>query len=149
MSGFVEYAGFWKRFVAFGLDYVLFLIISDVLGMFFGVLLVLSLPNVSGQELLNMINKMEVVFTIGGMLLFWLYYALMESTYGATLGKMAIGIKVTDMDGNMITFLNATGRHFAKFLSGLVLCIGYIMAGFTEKKQGLHDMLASTLVVNK
>jgi uncharacterized RDD family membrane protein YckC len=80
----------------------------------------------------------------------WLYFAMMESSNKmATLGKMAIGIKVTDLNGNRISFGRATGRYFAKILSGMILMIGYIMAGFTEKKQALHDMIASCLVVMK
>jgi len=77
----------------------------------------------------------------------WLYEAFMESSsYQATLGKMIFGMKVTDLNGNRISFERATGRHFAKWLSGMILCIGYIMVGFTDRKQGLHDLLAGTLV---
>jgi uncharacterized RDD family membrane protein YckC len=80
----------------------------------------------------------------------WLYFALMESSSKqGTLGKMALSIVVTDVNGNRITFGRATGRYFGKILSGLILYIGYIMVAFTEKKQGLHDMIAGTLVVNK
>jgi len=77
----------------------------------------------------------------------WLYEALLESSsYQATLGKMIFGMKVTDLNGHRISFGRATGRHFAKWLSTMILCIGYIMVGFTERKQGLHDLLAGTLV---
>ena len=77
----------------------------------------------------------------------WLYEAFMESSsYQATLGKMIFGMKVTDLNGNRISFERATGRHFAKWLSTMILGIGYIMVGFTERKQGLHDLLAGTLV---
>jgi uncharacterized RDD family membrane protein YckC len=77
----------------------------------------------------------------------WLYEAFMESSsYQATLGKMIFGMKVTDLSGNRISFERATGRHFAKWLSTMILGIGYIMVGFTERKQGLHDLLAGTLV---
>lgn len=77
----------------------------------------------------------------------WLYEAFMESSsYQATLGKMIFGMKVTDLNGNRISFERATGRHFAKWLSGMILGIGYIMVAFTERKQGLHDLLAGTLV---
>ena len=77
----------------------------------------------------------------------WLYEAFMlSSPYQATLGKMIFGMKVTDLNGNRISFGRATGRHFAKWLSGMILGIGFIMVGFTERKQGLHDMLAGTLV---
>ncbi len=80
----------------------------------------------------------------------WLYFALMESSKNqGTLGKMALGLKVTDMDGNKISFGRATGRYFSKILSGMILMIGYIIAGFTDKKQALHDMIASCLVLRK
>ena len=84
------------------------------------------------------------------MIAVWLYFALMESSgKGATLGKMALGIKVTDLNGNGISFGTATGRFFGKMISGVILYIGFIMAGFTEKKQALHDIMAGCLVVNK
>ncbi|MDX6593454.1 MAG: hypothetical protein QOJ13_2650 [Gaiellales bacterium] len=67
----------------------------------------------------------------------------------ATLGRRALGIKVTDVEGNRITFARATGRYFAKILSALTLLIGYIMAAFTARKQALHDLIAGTLVVNR
>jgi uncharacterized RDD family membrane protein YckC len=77
----------------------------------------------------------------------WLYEAFMESSsYQATLGKMIFGMKVTDLNGNRISFERATGRHFAKWLSAITLFIGYIMVGLTERKQGLHDLVAGTLV---
>jgi uncharacterized RDD family membrane protein YckC len=72
-----------------------------------------------------------------------------SSSSQATIGKMLMGIKVTDMDGKRITFGRASGRFFGKVLSKLILYIGFIMAAFTEKKQGLHDILAETLVLNK
>jgi uncharacterized RDD family membrane protein YckC len=62
---------------------------------------------------------------------------------------MALGIKVTDLSGERIGFGKATGRYFGKIISGLILLIGYIMVAFTEKKQGLHDMMAGCLVVSK
>lgn len=78
----------------------------------------------------------------------WLYYALMESSARqATLGKMALGIIVTDIEGRRIGFGKATGRHFAKILSALILGIGFLMVAFTQRKQGLHDILAGTLVI--
>jgi len=80
----------------------------------------------------------------------WLYEAAMTSSEKqATLGKMALGIIVTDTAGQRISFARATGRHFAKWVSALILGIGFIMVAFTEKKQGLHDMMAETFVVNK
>lgn len=76
----------------------------------------------------------------------WLYFALQESSqHQATIGKRAMKIYVTDIQGQRISFGQATGRYFSKILSD-ILCIGYLMVAFTDKKQGLHDMIASTLV---
>jgi uncharacterized RDD family membrane protein YckC len=72
-----------------------------------------------------------------------------SSSKQATVGKMVLGIKVTDLDGNKLDFVKALVRNLCKIISSLIMCIGYIMAGFTEKKQALHDMIASTLVVKK
>lgn len=78
----------------------------------------------------------------------WLYFALMESSErGATLGKMALGLRVVTSDGQRLSFLNATGRYFAKIISAIILFIGFIMIGFTDRKRGLHDMIAGTLVI--
>jgi uncharacterized RDD family membrane protein YckC len=78
----------------------------------------------------------------------WLYYALMEtSTYQATIGKRALGLKVTGMNGEPVSFGKATVRYFGKILSHLILGIGYMMAAFTAKKQALHDLLAGCLVI--
>jgi uncharacterized RDD family membrane protein YckC len=67
----------------------------------------------------------------------------------ATLGKMAIGIIVTDLNGNKISFGRATGRYFGKIISSVILLIGFFMAAFTEKKQAFHDIITGCLVVKK
>jgi uncharacterized RDD family membrane protein YckC len=93
------------------------------------------------------------VFGFFGILLAvsWLYYALSESSsWQATLGKKVLNLKVTDMTGQPISFGRASGRYFSKIITGMIpLFIGYIMAGFTEKKQAIHDMIASCLVLRK
>jgi uncharacterized RDD family membrane protein YckC len=87
---------------------------------------------------------------IFGLLVHWLYFTLMESSpRQATLGKMVVGIIVTTCDGRRISFLRANGRYFGKLLSALIFGIGFLMAGFTRKKQALHDMLADSLVICK
>ena len=78
----------------------------------------------------------------------WLYWAGMHSSaWQATLGKMILGMQVTDLDGQRISFLRATARYLAEILSALLLMIGYIMVAFHPRKQGLHDLIAGTLVV--
>jgi uncharacterized RDD family membrane protein YckC len=79
-----------------------------------------------------------------------LYYSIMESSkYQGSVGKIAMGIKVVDLNGNRVSFGTAFIRAIGKLISGMIMYIGYLMAAFTEKKQGLHDMIASTLVVKK
>jgi uncharacterized RDD family membrane protein YckC len=85
-----------------------------------------------------------------GFLISWMYFAGMESSpLRATVGKWILGIYVTDSNGNRISFTKATGRFFGKMVSGALFGIGYIMAGVTERKQGLHDMMADCLVWRK
>ncbi len=131
----VHYAGFWKRFVAFFIDFFVIWAIPF--------LLVLLNP--------TLVNTENSGIDLIGTVMCWLYYAVMESSgYGATLGKMIMKIKVTNLNGEKISFGRATGRFFGKFIcSQLTLSIGFAMAGFTAKKQGLHDMMASCLVVNE
>ncbi len=137
------YAGFWKRFLAMLIDQIIIGAVSMALGFAYGLI-------VAGAMSDDGSGFQEVVIRLVGLVAGWLYYALQESSAEqATLGKRALGIKVTDMSGGRITFGRATGRYFAKIISGITLGIGYIIAGFTEKKQALHDMIAGTLVVNK
>jgi uncharacterized RDD family membrane protein YckC len=101
-------------------------------------------PEVAIPAVLSVMGLSVTISLVVG----WLYEALMtSSSKQATLGKMVFGLVVTDTQGARLSFLHATGRHFAKFLSGMTLFIGYIMAGFTERKQALHDFIASTYVL--
>jgi uncharacterized RDD family membrane protein YckC len=139
MNGTSMYAGFWRRVVAVILDGLVLGIVTVPLNLAFG----------GGDDLgsnSGMYYSPEASSI--GTVLGWLYYALMESSAKqATLGKMALGIIVTDLEGRRIGFGKATGRHFAKILSALILGIGFLMVAFTQRKQGLHDILAGTLVV--
>jgi uncharacterized RDD family membrane protein YckC len=145
------YGGFWIRVVAFIIDAIIVRVMAAPIGLVFGVGAGLGALGAIGGgfghgfPLLHLLGGgMIAVVVIFGS---WLYEAFMlSSSYQATLGKMIFGLKVTALDGNRISFGRATGRHFAKWLSGMILGIGYIMAGFTERKQGLHDLLAGTLV---
>jgi uncharacterized RDD family membrane protein YckC len=93
-------------------------------------------------------RKLGNIGPLIGFLGNWLYFSLMESSSSqGTLGKIACGLKVTDTRGRRISFGRATGRYFAKILSGLTLGIGYLMVGWTRQKRGLHDFVAGTLVV--
>jgi uncharacterized RDD family membrane protein YckC len=154
------YAGFWLRFVAYVIDYIIIYVVQSFLFVPLLGLLGLSFAtqmgdpeNMTEAEAIGMAGSMMAVagttFLLSAIIGI-LYWTLMESSkYQATVGKMALGLKVTDMDGKNLDFVKALIRNICKIISGMILGIGYIMAGFTDKKQGLHDIIASTLVVKK
>jgi uncharacterized RDD family membrane protein YckC len=143
----VRYAGFWIRFVAFVIDAILVGIVILPFSVMISAMIRISgsavaMPGV-GIDLVAGIVRLGLSGCAN-----WIYEAALESSSKqATIGKMVLGLKVTDLDGRRISFLRATGRHFAKILSAMILLIGYIMAGFTQRKQALHDILAGTFVV--
>ena len=137
------YAGFWRRFAAYFLDCLIILITSLIIGGVFGFMSVYILGTTIGFY-----GIFELFANILGILITWLYFAFMESSAKqATYGKRLLKIKVTDLNGQPLSFGKASGRHFGKLLSAILLFIGFLMAGFTSKKQALHDMMAGCLVV--
>lgn len=133
------HAGFWRRVAAYVLDTLLLMVVGFVIGIVFGVLEVLVIHRTSraaGYAL--------------GIVVAWLYFAAFESSARqATPGKLALGLCVTDTRGARIGFWRATGRYFGKFVSTLILFVGFMMAGCTRRKQGLHDLLAGCCVVRR
>jgi uncharacterized RDD family membrane protein YckC len=145
----IKYAGFWIRFVAWLIDAILTSIVNYALMFLFFADMFKNVAE-GGNPAESMNFGLMGFFYVLVLVINWLYFALMESSANqGSLGKMALGIIVTDMQGNRISFARATGRYFAKILSGIILLIGYIMAGLTQKKQGLHDMIVNTLVIRK
>ena len=152
------YAGFWLRFLAYIIDSVL-------AGIVFGIfaLLVVAIVGVgyfrtifeglNGEDSTIPVAFISLILLASAfsVLITWVYFAWMESSqYQGTLGKMALGLIVSDLQGRPISFARASGRFFAKIITGMIpFGIGYIMAGFTEKKQALHDMIAGCLVLRK
>jgi len=153
----VAYAGFWLRFVAYLIDAlvvgVVFMGIMIPLFFLTGLGAALDRTHPEDPSDLGAALGISVIFAIIGVGFIgtWVYHAYCESSeWQATLGKRAMSLRVTDVDGRPITFGRASGRHFAKIISGLIpFGIGYILAGFTEKKQAIHDMIASCLVLRK
>ena len=123
------YATFWQRFFAALIDGILLFIPSFFYNYYmFGV-------GSSSAFFANVITA-------------WLYGALLESgAWQATVGKRALRIKVVGSDGRRIGFGQASGRHFGKFISAIILCIGYLMMLWDENRQTLHDKMAGTYVV--
>lgn len=154
----VEYGGFWLRFLAYLIDGAVIMIGVCVVAVPLVFLTGLGafLSEIHPEEDWNengawVLIAVIFLFATASLVITWLYHALMESSeWQATVGKKALGLVVTDMEGRRVTFWHATGRHFAKIVTNMVpLLIGYILAGFTEKKQALHDMIAGCLILHR
>lgn len=138
------HAGFWRRCAAFIIDGLIIGIAVTVLQMTLGLGSISNLSLERPAALLGLIALTGVMAFLGQ----WLYFAFFESAAAqATPGKMALGLKVVDSEGRRIGFGRASARFFGKILSGMVLNVGYMLAGWTARKQALHDLLANTLVV--
>jgi len=149
------YGGFWIRFVAYLIDQ---LVVGAVaVPLYFSLIVPTLLPIIqqaqqNGEEpspdLIARLVAKGLVFACIAIVGKWLYEALLtSSSWQATVGKRVLRLKVTDDLGNRISFARASGRFFAKILSQWIMCIGFIMIAFTDRKRGLHDMICSTLVV--
>jgi uncharacterized RDD family membrane protein YckC len=147
------YAGFWLRLVAYLLDTAL---LSIALGPLMRLLFLRAglvdpatgkfLPMEQMMQKPGPVFAAETIVFVG----LGLYFSLLESSpWQATLGKKAFGLQVTDLDGRRLSFARATGRYFAKIVSNLSFGVGYVMAGFTQRKQALHDLMAECLVIKK
>ena len=141
------YASFKRRLGAYSIDRLILLALATLFSKCIRSLLLADFHQLSPDE--RKAALLQVLFLTLGFIITvgWLYSAVMESSSRqGTVGKMAVGIKVTDLEGNRISFGRATARHFAKVISTMTLMIGFLMIGFTEYHQGLHDFIASTVV---
>lgn len=142
-----EYAGFWLRFGAILIDGLLWSFFAGTVMLL--IVLLLFRMVLEGATEPVLILAMAVPYF--GLYLGWyFYFAFLESSsWQASIGKRIVGLYVTDKAGNRLTFGRATGRSFSKMISDMTLGVGYIMAGFTEKKQALHDIIAECLVLRR
>jgi uncharacterized RDD family membrane protein YckC len=133
------YAGFWWRALAAVLDWIVLTVIDGIVAFAVGMEAMIR----EGMSTQGPIAT--YTFVIG-----FLYFPLMESSrLRASLGKLACGLMVVDEDGRQIGFARAFGRNIGKFLSALILFVGFMMAGWTHRKQALHDMMAGCLVLKR
>jgi uncharacterized RDD family membrane protein YckC len=155
-----NYAGFWLRLVAIIIDAIIIGVAQSFL--IVPLLAAVGLGFAGGADNMDFSDPEQaagMIASIGALIGgYWilamciqiLYFTFMESSkYQATIGKIALGLIVTDLNGGKLDFTKAFIRNICKIISNVTMLIGYIMAGFTEKKQALHDMIASTLVVKK
>ena len=136
-----RYAGFWRRFAALLIDWFVFSSIEIFIAAARGIPL-----NARPSTEPEVVAKAFLI----NLVIFWLYWAISESSpWQASIGKRAMDVYVTDLKGCRISFAQASGRFFGKVISAIILGVGFIMIAFTERKQGLHDLLAGCLVVRR
>jgi len=154
-----DYAGFWKRLAAYIVDALVLWIPNTILSTMLGATKAaetyMQAKTAAGDDPQLVLQAMDAYVhalwpaLIAQTLVTWLYFALCESSvWQGTPGKLALGIRVTDMDGQRLSFMRATGRYFAKIISYVTLGVGFLMVAWTQRKQGLHDLIAQTLVLN-
>jgi uncharacterized RDD family membrane protein YckC len=154
------YAGLGRRIIAFIIDIILILVfdlvVASTLGLLRGVqnLYFYAYQHAPIESLtpegtrVALVTSIIASYGILFVVIPWLYYAGFESSRSqATPGKVLIHAQVTDLEGSRVSYARATIRFFAKFISLVIFFIGFIMIGFTKKKQGLHDKIAGCLVL--
>ncbi len=142
------------RLLAYLIDFIVTVFTFSIVGL--GILsfvslsaskMLLDLQNTNPAKAI-IITAVPVILLISMLIIAPLYYSLCESSkHQATIGKKILKLKVTDTQGNRISFPKALARYFAKYLSG-IFYIGYIIIFFTEKKQCLHDLITNCLVLS-
>lgn len=165
----IVYGGFWKRFVAYLIDFFLLYIVVLILSYLFGIKEALdtATANVitslgSDVESLNLTETIQAIFSdpvfaksllmysLLNILVWWLYFGFMVSSrYMGSIGYMALGLIVVDSYGRRISFARASARYFASIISALILYIGFIMIAFHPQKRGLHDLMTNVFVVER
>lgn len=146
LHSMLDYAGFWIRVGATLIDNVVTTIASYAIILPLNLALLGSLSYQGGlgpMFVVSMAIAYLIPLTIG-----LLYYVLMVGKYGATVGKMACGLRIVRPDGSPVSYGLACGRCFANMLSRLTLCIGYLMVAIdTQEHRALHDRICNTRVI--
>ncbi|MGE7835825.1 RDD family protein [Viridibacillus arvi] len=142
----MNYGGFWIRFLATIIDGAVVMVATALIGV------VLKVPKgvisemIFGDELyLSTYPLYSWILIIVGILYF---VGLPATTWRGTVGKKVLGIEIVDTNGDTISIFRSIIRNIARIFSGLLLCLGYIIAAFHPQKRALHDLVANTYVVN-
>ncbi len=141
----MNYAGFWIRVGAYLIDTIILGVVNFVFGIVLGII---GLSAMGGDDP-SQGMLIQGMLTLINMAIYVFYETFFVGKWGATIGKMACGLKIVTPEGEPISYLRSFGRYFAKIVSSFVLCIGYIMVGFDDEKRALHDRMCSTRVIRK
>jgi len=145
VAGAWVYGGFWVRFGAKIIDGIIIGVIQGILNFVIGMVAGISYTPTSPEDM----TAFFMIFYTVNIGIAVAYTTWFLGKYAATPGKMALGLKVITADGGKVSYLKAFGRYFAEIVSGIILCIGYIMAAFDDEKRTLHDRLCNTRVIKK
>jgi uncharacterized RDD family membrane protein YckC len=142
------FAGFWLRAVAYLIDTILISLVFGLIASLYPSTFI-KFPEAATTSLTSLPQLTPIAFAIT-LTATWFYYTMFEaSAWQATPGKRVLRLYVSDLNGQRVTLARAAARNFAKMISSLTFLVGYLVAGFTEKKQALHDILASCLVLRR
>lgn len=145
----MAYGGFWIRVLAYIIDTIPLVIVNWVIMIMSSMVLMPSMMQTGGEPSTVGIIVMMAIYMVASIGIPVFYYTFFHGRWGATLGKMACGLKVVTAEGEKITYMRAFGRYFAAMISGMILCIGFMMAGWDDEKRTLHDRICSTRVIKK
>ncbi len=149
----MNYAGFWKRTAAYLVDGIIYGIISSILGQIIGFVLGVTMGISSSGTNKPSVSVLLIGVGIALCVQFVCYLAYFvwpeSSSWQATIGKKIFGLKVTDLNGQRISFWRSLGRNLGMIISSIILGIGYLMCIWTDKKQCLHDSMAGCLVTDQ
>lgn len=147
-----KYAGFWIRFFAAALDilFVCLIVLAYgfaclLIGLFLGLIMSMVMSASAMTSILALLSVMAYVVAVILGILYEPY--LLSSKHQATLGMMAMNLKIVNTDMQPISFGRAFARYLCQILTSITCGIGYLMIVFTKKKQALHDMITETLIV--
>jgi uncharacterized RDD family membrane protein YckC len=144
-----HYGGFWIRVCGSVIDGILLQLVRIPMSLLILGTVMSPLQSFQARMAPMALTGAMLTLTLVSMLVAFLYEVIMIRYYGATVGKMAIGVKVIRTDGSDVGWGVSIGRYFMKIVSGMILAIGYIMAGFDDEKRALHDRVCDTRVVYK
>lgn len=149
LPGTMVFGGFWIRFVAKLIDSLILMVPNFILQFLAGMSMGIADMPAQGHPKELSPEQLVLLLAVAGasMAIQVAYNTFLVGKYGATWGKMALGLKVVNEDGSKVTMLRAFGRTFAEMLSGLTCWIGYIIAAFDSEKRSLHDHVCTTRVV--
>ncbi len=147
VAGIMEYAGFWIRFGAIFIDGIILWAVQMVVYAVFGTITATAMPGNSTSSSFFIIS--QVIITLLSFVISAAYEIWFVGRFGATPGKMACKIKIVTPGGGKVSYSRALGRYFAKWISSMILGIGFLMAAFDDEKRTLHDRICETRVIRK